>query len=231
MDAVEWGAYEMLRPAQIDAIKAEAPIAYLPWGALEWHGVHNPVGLDALKARKLCEALARETGGVVLPPVYAGTDTMKPFKGFKHTIEHRRDTVKALCADYLEQLADEGFKVIVLVMGHYGSVHVQALLETIEAFTAEHPGVRIWAFPDYEPVESDYPGNHAARGETAYQMLFHPDTVDLSALPAGRAITLDQDGVMGDDPRTAAAEYGAEMLAAFVAAAAPKVKAMLAAGR
>jgi creatinine amidohydrolase len=53
-----WGRYENLRPAQIDAIRAQTPLAYLPWGALEWHSYHAPIGLDGIKAQELCEALA-----------------------------------------------------------------------------------------------------------------------------------------------------------------------------
>ncbi|NUM68336.1 creatininase family protein [candidate division KSB1 bacterium] len=115
-----WGKYEQLRPAQIAAIRARTPIAYLPWGALEWHSYHAPIGLDGIKAHGLCEALAKETGGVVLPAVYVGTDTIKPYKGFHHTIEHNAETVTKLCLEFLQQLADEDFKVIVLVTGHYG---------------------------------------------------------------------------------------------------------------
>ena len=62
---MNWGFYELLRPAQIEAVREKAPIAYIPWGALEWHSYHNPIGLDGLKARGLCEALAQETDEIL----------------------------------------------------------------------------------------------------------------------------------------------------------------------
>jgi hypothetical protein len=31
-----------LRPDQLEQTLAEAPVAYVPWGALEWHSVHLP---------------------------------------------------------------------------------------------------------------------------------------------------------------------------------------------
>ncbi len=212
MADILWGAYELLRPAQIEAIRAAAPIAYIPWGALEWHSYHNPVGLDGLKARGLCEAMAQRTGGVVLPAVYVGTDTIKPFKGFKHTIDHHAATVKALCREFLEQLADEEFKVIVLLTGHYGAAHVQALKETVAEFASTQPDLRVWALDDSEPHQGQFEGNHAAQGETSYMLLMHPDTVDLSALPADRRTTLDTDGVMGADPLQASVEHGQAQL-------------------
>jgi creatinine amidohydrolase len=228
MSDLKWGAYELLRPAQIEVIRAATPIAYLPWGALEWHSYHNPIGLDGLKARKLCEALAQEIGGVVLPPVYTGTDTIKPFKGFHHTLEHKVETVRALCSEYLEQLADEAFKVIILVTGHYGGKHVEAIKETAAKFAAAHPDVRVWALADWEPHEGYFEPNHAAFGETSYLMFLHPETVDLSLLPVDREATLDEDGVWGEDPRKSSAEAGAKMLAVFVEQALPKIRALLA---
>ena len=65
-----WGKYEKLRPNQIENICLKSPIAYLPWGALEYHGNHNPIGLDGIKAYGLCIDLAKKAGGIVLPPVY-----------------------------------------------------------------------------------------------------------------------------------------------------------------
>ena len=49
---------EYMRPAQIDAAKAQRPAIYLPFGAVEWHGHHNPVGLDAIKAHAQLVGLA-----------------------------------------------------------------------------------------------------------------------------------------------------------------------------
>lgn len=227
MKNVLWGAYERLRPAQIEAIRAQTPLAYLPWGALEWHSYHNPVGLDGLKARRLCEALAEQTGGVVLPAVYVGTDTIKPFKGFKHTLEHKNETVRALCREFLEQLADEAFKVIVLVTGHYGGEHVKAIKETVAAFNAEQNGTTVWALTDAEPHEGFFDPNHAAYGETSYMMLIDRETVDLTLLPADRVATLDEDGVWGQDPRQASVVDGQKMLDVFVQQALPKINELL----
>jgi creatinine amidohydrolase len=224
---IAWGRYENLRPAQIEAIRKQAPIAYLPWGALEWHSYHAPIGLDGIKANGLCEALAQETGGVVLPPVYIGTDTIKPYKGFHHTIDHSAETVTKLCLEFLTQLADESFKVIVLVTGHYGGGHVDAIQKAAAEFAASHPEIGLWAFPDSEPLEGAYPKNHAARGETSFQLLFKPELVDLTLLPPDRETTLDDDGVWGEDPRKASTAEGAQMLKVFLENAVPKIRKLL----
>jgi len=69
--------YELLKPSQLDQIVRETPIAYLPLGSLEWHGDHLPIGNDAIKAYEICLRAARVTGGVVLPPLWYGTECLK----------------------------------------------------------------------------------------------------------------------------------------------------------
>jgi creatinine amidohydrolase len=222
-----WGRYERLRPARIEEIRAAAPIAYVPWGALEWHSYHAPIGLDGMQAHGQCCALAERTGGVVLPAIYLGTDTIKPFKGFGHSIEHRRETVMTVARETLEQLAEEGFRVVVIVTGHAGGDHVDALRSVVEAAGAFMPAHRFALVPAFEPIQDTYPANHAARGETSFQLLFDPDTVDLTQVRPGEAPTLDEDGVWGEDPRGASAGEGEQMLTLFVDRTAPAVLALL----
>lgn len=227
MDQLTWGPYERLRPAQIDRIRRQTPIAYVPWGALEWHSYHNPIGLDGMLAHGQCTALAQETGGVVLPPLYVGTDTIKPYKGFRHSLEHPPDTIRRLCTEILEQLADEGFKVIVVITGHCGGRHTEALREAASTFATQTPMPKVWVVPAFEPVQDIYPSNHAAQGETSLQLLFGPEMVDLAALPADRVATLDEDGVWGADPRLASTEEGEAILRLFVERTLPTVRALL----
>lgn len=203
------------------------PIAYLPWGAIEWHSYHNPVGLDGFIAEAQCRALARRNGGLILPIVYAGTDTIKPFKGFKYTFEHDATTVSRLCREFLEQLVDEEFRVIVVVTGHAGGGHTEALSETVEEFAEEHPEIGLVFCASFEPIKDRFPMNHAALGETSLQMLVANHLVDLSMLPEGDPPTLDDDGVWGEDPRTATVEHGAAIMHAFVDELSPRIQNLL----
>jgi len=65
-------AFHELRPEQIAARKRECPVAYLAFGILEWHGLHNPYGLDGLKAYGIAKLLAERVGGLTMPPMYWG---------------------------------------------------------------------------------------------------------------------------------------------------------------
>jgi len=46
----EEARHHMRRPAQIVARGRQCPVAYVPIGTLEWHGVHNPLGAETLEA-------------------------------------------------------------------------------------------------------------------------------------------------------------------------------------
>ncbi len=219
-----WGEYARLRPHEIAEIMSRHPIAYLPWGAIEWHSYHNPVGLDGFISEAQCKALARRNGGLVLPVVFVGTDTIKPFKGFKYTFEHRPQTVSTLASELLAQLVEEGFKAIVLITGHAGGGHTDALAAAVDAFRAEHPEIGLLLYASFEPIKDRHPMNHAALGETSLQLLVDRETVDLALVPAGDPPTLDEDGVWGDDPRNASIENGETIMDDFVRTVSAEIK-------
>ena len=221
--------YEETKPEDYRRARDAAPIAYIPWGAHEWHGRQNPLGLDTLKAHGLCMALCAETGGVVFPEVYCGFDTMKPHAGFDCTLEFREETVRALVGDYLDQLAHEGFKVIAIVMGHYGGKHVAAIRQVVEDFNNRLEFCVALAFPDYDfTAEEGFPGEHAACYETSYIMWFRPELVDLTRLPAEGELDAAREGIHGLDPRgNASPKIGRDATNAFVKNAAPKILGIL----
>lgn len=200
---------EEMKPGEIDEMLKKAPIVYIPWGSLEWHGVQNPIGLDTIKVYHLCLRAAEKTGGVVHPPIYCGFQTMKTHAGFKKTIEVAKDVVQNLAREYFEQLYDEGFRIFVVMMGHYGAKHVEALREVAKEFTDKHPDVKGIFAPDPEFVaDKGIKGDHAGAYETSLLMYFRPDLVDLNLLPKGREITIKDDGIGGEDPRKSTGAEG-----------------------
>jgi len=73
-------------------------------------------------------------------------------------------------------------------------------------------------------VEDGVRGDHAGAYETSLMMHYYPETVDLSALPQGRPLTVDEDGVGGEDPREkASADYGKWLAETIVNRLAEKV--------
>jgi creatinine amidohydrolase len=231
--APRWGLYERLLPAEIESIHAAHPIAYLPWGALEYHGMHASVGLDGLKAHGLCVALARAAGGLVLPPVYIAANTMKeltqlPFQ--RHSLNFPVELVRQLARVHFEQLAHEGYKVVFVLCGHVGQPHYDTLKAEAAAFNAAQSATRIIATSETDLLPKELViVNHAALGEVSFLMHSHPECVDLARLPADRVPTLEQDAVWGPDPRAASAEKGRIYTEAFVAAATTLLRSALSA--
>ena len=66
--------YEEMYPHEFKKALEKNPIAFLPLGSLEYHGYHNVLGLDSLKAWKICQLVAEKIGGVVFQPLYLGVD-------------------------------------------------------------------------------------------------------------------------------------------------------------
>ena len=66
--------YTELTPTEFRQRLAQAPIAYLPLGTLEWHGEHLPLGSDGLQSEGFMTRLAERVGGIVLPMLFLGPD-------------------------------------------------------------------------------------------------------------------------------------------------------------
>ncbi len=226
--------YEELLPQEFNDILHKAAVAYLPWGALEWHGDHMALGNDGLKAYGILKLTAEKTGGVVLPPVWCGFDTLKlaSHGGFPLTLEFKRETVMQILTEYLEQLSDVGFKLVVVMSGHYGPPHIAALVEAANLFTIwqTQRQTRVWIIPEYDLVtDLGYRGDHAAKWETAILMHLRPELVHMERLNdknSGEA-----GGILGEDPRASAtAELGEQIVTAIVERLASRVEKYLTVG-
>ena len=210
--------FEKMLPHELEEAVARMPVAYVPWGALEWHGPHLPVGLDAIKAHELCLRIASTAGGgVVLPPCHISHDTM-PFPWtFKYPVSIVR---RALWAT-LQQLEASGFRAILVITGHYPATQVLLFITLAELFMVSHRAA-VAACPEFfAALEKGYYGDHAALWETSILMYLFPNLVDLEQLrikSKNKIFGLFRSGVMGKDPlRHASPELGKEIVDYMVA--------------
>ena len=112
-----WGLMEQMRPDQLESVMKATPIAFVPLGTYEHHGWHLPIGFDAIKAYALSQRVAQRTGGVVLPPFFYGTGG--GHVGYKWTIILPEEQIRPILETTLDQLSRFGFKVVVILTGHY----------------------------------------------------------------------------------------------------------------
>lgn len=217
---MNFGYYDRLRPAQIEEIFRERPIAYLPWGAIEYHGSHNPTGLDTHKAYHLCNELAKTCGGLIFPPINLAANLIKSYPGVnfkRYSIEFSEQLIQKICEEYFIQLSEQHFKIVVLLSGHAGEPHLQILRDVAKRFNDTYTNTYFWAFAEFDMVPDQLlVANHSALGETSLQLLFEPDTVDLSTLPKNGEINLSTHAVSGKDPRNSDPVLGEKIKNAFL---------------
>jgi len=184
---------EEITPDILANILKTRPIVYIPWGALEWHGEHLPLGQDI--------------GGVVHPPIYIGH--------------------KKLAIELLQQLERNGFKIIVILMGHYGKNHVKIIKEAIKEYFLKGGKCKIIAEPEYVFAEDlGYHGDHAAKWETSIFWYLYPSLIHIEKLPKDISIKLK--GVWGEDPRIyASKEIGEKVVRIIVRRISEKIESLL----
>jgi creatinine amidohydrolase len=198
--------YEQMRPRDLERVLELCPVAYAPLGTLEFHGWHLPLGFDALKAQAICERAAVKTGGVVLPPYYTG------FGGghgeYAGSIIFDEQAFSAQLRRLCGRLAEMGFRVIVLLTGHYPQEQVAAVKTVAREVEAAHPTVSVLGLAEPEAYPGEFRGDHAAKWETSLGMHLLPGLVDLKGMERHEDPLC---GVCGADPRTeASAQLGRE---------------------
>ncbi len=172
---------ERMRPEQIEAAKVQRPAIYVACGSVEWHGYHNPVGLDTLKAHEQLVGLAARLGGVVYPPIFLGV-------GGGHTewpssFMVRAEPMIRVVADLLHGFQRDGYRKAILLSGHYPNQR-EYMLPAVSAYRAEGGILEILSL-----IENQAPrvaGDHAAKYETSYMLHLCPDLVDMARLAVGR---------------------------------------------
>ena len=200
--APRWGLYSELHPDELEAIVAASPVVYIPWGALEWHGAHLPLGLDGLVAEEVCRRAAAISGGVVLPTTWWAITTLP----HRFSLTTPDGLIVELWRDLFRRLAGVGFRVIVVITGHYAQAHDMLLMNAADAGMDETDAL-ILAAPELAVLDETSRLDHAARWETSSLLAIRPDLVRLDRLdretPEG-ATDLARFGVLGADPRSTA---------------------------
>ncbi len=200
---------QFMRPAQLEAAVRAFPVVYVPFGLIEWHGRHLPLGNDALKSHAILVKCAEKYGGVVYPPVYFPHAVY--CNGPGKLVESDREWKIPMVTSLFERLKQTGFRVIIGVSGHNIESQIEMINEALKPVVADRTvaGIGLWEMTLSYGKESD--SDHAAKWETSNMMFFYPDLVDMSQLGSGPLAPKMKppDGIGGLDPREhASAEVG-----------------------
>lgn len=210
MDAPPVVRYERLRPAQIVARREACPLAFLPIGTIEWHGEHNPVGLDTLKMHRLLELCAQRIGGLVFPPLYygehreqalmeanaadrdqiaakMGLPTANFDPGYMYeSVAEQNTNYHRLLLHIMHEIRSLGFKVLVVGAGHYPLIdHARAAAAIFHQTQPRDRRMLVWSMTGFEMVRGQFQpcGDHAGKWETSLLMYLDPGMQELSVLP------------------------------------------------
>jgi creatinine amidohydrolase len=243
--------YERLRPAQIVARREACPVAYLPIGTIEWHGEHNPVGLDTLKMHALLIRCAQAIGGLVFPPLYYGEHREQglmeanaedraqiaarmglPGANFApgymvETVSEQNRNYQSLLLHICHEIKSLGFKVLVVGAGHYPLLDHARAAAALFHQEQSRPKLLVWAMTGYELVQGQFTpcGDHAGKWETSLLMHLDPGMQDLSVLPRDRGEK--PVGASNNGVQEANAEFGQQATAAIVQAVRHRVADLL----
>jgi creatinine amidohydrolase len=206
-----------LRPGQLEKALRAFPAVYVPFGLIEWHGRHLPLGNDALKAHAILVKTAEQFGGVVYPPVYF-------HDGFP------QESLVPVLTALFQRLKGTGARVILGVSGHNVQGQIDMIDKALAPVLADKTvaGMGLWEITLSRGPESNT--DHAAKWETSNMMFLYPGLVDMSALGGGPLAPnmKPPDGIGGLDPRQyASAEVGRRNIELAAQAIGKKAKELL----
>ncbi|MBI2441214.1 MAG: creatininase family protein [Lentisphaerae bacterium] len=205
------------------------PVVYVPFGLIEWHGRHLPLGNDAMKAHAILVKCAEQFGGVVYPPVYFPYS--RHVKGSKALHPDEDDWKIAMLTALFNRIKAMGTRVIIGVSGHNVMQQIAWINRALEPVVADGTitGIGLWEMTLSRCEESD--SDHAAKWETSNMLFFYPELVDIAELGKGPLAPNMQppDGIGGLDPRKhASAEVGRRNVELAAEAIGRKAKELLA---
>jgi len=211
---------ELMSATEIAAVRDRASIAFVPFGPLEWHGPHLPYGTDGLHAHAVSLRVAAEVGGVVLPPVFLGTDSLRPpghgveglgALGFgdderivgmnfpTHSLRslYVDENVLGLVArELVRALKANGFRLVVLANGHGAPNQARTLGRVADE--ESDPSATVVFQSVWLPLDTGGPG-HADRLEAEVILAIEPGWVQLDALPEDEPLSYAEYGIVDSE--------------------------------
>ena len=152
----------------------------LPFGILEKHGPHLPLGTDLLDVRYAALHAAEQEYAVVFPEYYFGQ--IAEARHEPGTIAYSRDMQFALLQETTNEMARNGCKKVLIVNGHGGN---DSLLPFFAQSQLDKPhDYVVYIFDERTPQSGGPPKKttidmHAGESETSKMMISRPDTVHL----------------------------------------------------
>ncbi len=165
-----------------DGIARAQGTCVLPFGIMEKHGPHLPLGNDLLNVRYVAINAAQQEYAIVFPEYYFGQ--IFEAKHEPGTVAYSRGLQLQLLQETTDEMARNGCKKIIIVNGHGGN---NSLLPYFAQSQLESPHdyvVYVQSIARSAPGEPQHKSDrstdmHAGESETSVSMIARPDLVHL----------------------------------------------------
>lgn len=169
----------------LEALKRGFDTVVVPCGAVEQHGPHLPLCMDADHAEALATLVSRRLGRTLIAPTIR-VGCSSHHLAFPGTISIRPETLEAICLDYCTSLVRHGFSRILFFSGHIGNFPVfRDMLPRLRESVGQRP--RIQAFVDSEAWLNEWRDAVSSAGGDSTAVGGHADIAEKSFLSFSRS--------------------------------------------
>ena len=162
------------------AIERSQGTCLLPFGILEKHGPHLPLGTDLLNVRYASLHAAEQEYAVVFPQYYFG----QIFEAMHEpgTVAYSANMQLMMLQETTSEMARNGCKKIIIVNGHGGNTSLLPFFS--QSQLASPKDFVVYAYlrpvtPTGGPEKKSKNDGHAGESETANTLFSHPDLVKM----------------------------------------------------
>ena len=170
---------ELTAPDFVQAIHQAQGVCVLPFGIIEKHGPHLPLGTDLLDVRFAVSNAVKQEYAVVFPEYYFG----QIFEARQQpgTLAYSLSTQLTLLQETVSEMDRNGCKKIVIVNGHGGNQSLLPLFAQAQLASERDYVVYVFGLPN-----ENVPGRpalktpfdmHAGEVETSNMLIARPDLV------------------------------------------------------
>ncbi len=161
------------------AIQQSEGTCMLPFGIIEKHGPHLPLGTDLFNVRHVVLAAVDTDFAVVFPEYYFGQ--ILEARHEPGTVAYSISLQLELLQETTDEMARNGCKKVIIVNGHGGNEHLLPLFA--QAQLEKQRDYVVYVLPLFDappnPAAQPEPNGHAGVAETSEMLVARPDLVHI----------------------------------------------------
>ena len=188
--SVKWE--ELTAPDFVKAIEKSQGTCLLPFGIVEKHGAHLPLGTDLFNIRRASLDAAAQEFVIVFPEYYFGQ--IFEARHQPGTIAYSASLQVQLLQETVDEMARNGCKKILIANGHGGNEYLLPYFAQTEMASPRDYVVYVYPLPDFDtrdrPSKISPVDMHAGETETSRTLISRPDLVHLDRANQGSGADL-----------------------------------------